>query len=242
MPPAISLIIPARNEEALLPRLLDTVDVACARFAQGADAIEVIVVDNVSTDATAAIAAARGARVVREETRVIGEVRNAGARVAQGEILCFVDADARIHPETFNAVVRRLADPRVVGGASGVHLERWSLGILLTYVLIVSLVWLMRMDTGVVFCWRRDFEAMGGYRPRVKVGEDVLMLWDLRRLGRARRQHLVRATEVKALSSMRKFDRHGDWYYFGMLWAVIAAALRGRPVPEDLAQRIWYGR
>ena len=43
-----SLVIPAWNEEALLPRLLDTVDVARARFRRGADAVEVIVADNAS--------------------------------------------------------------------------------------------------------------------------------------------------------------------------------------------------
>ena len=46
----ISLIIPAHNESRLLPRLLDTVDVARERFADGSDAIEVIVADNASTD------------------------------------------------------------------------------------------------------------------------------------------------------------------------------------------------
>ena len=51
-----SLIIPAFNEEAYLPRLLDTVDVARARYEGGPGAIEVVVADNASTDATAAVA------------------------------------------------------------------------------------------------------------------------------------------------------------------------------------------
>ncbi|MFH1809396.1 MAG: glycosyltransferase [Pseudomonadota bacterium] len=242
MPPTISLIIPARNEAELLPRLLDTVQVARQNFARGADQIEVIVVDNVSTDDTAARAEAGAARVVREEVRVIGEVRNAGARAAQGEILCFVDADARIHPDTFNAVARRMADPRVVAGATGVRLERWSLGILITYLILVSLVLLLGMDTGVVFCRRRDFEAIGGYRRGLKVAEDVQFLVDLKKHGKRSRQHLCRATEAKALSSMRKFDTHGDWHYFGLLWGVLMSVLRHKPFPEDKAQRIWYGR
>ena len=56
----LSLVIPAYNEEALLPRLLDTVDAARARYTFGADAIEVIVADQGSTDRTAAIATSRG--------------------------------------------------------------------------------------------------------------------------------------------------------------------------------------
>ena len=94
--PRFSVVIPARNEEALLPRLLDTVDVARARFRQGADAVEVIVADNVSTDRTAAIARERRCTVVRVEQRRIASVRNGGAAVARGDVLAFVDADMRV--------------------------------------------------------------------------------------------------------------------------------------------------
>jgi glycosyltransferase involved in cell wall biosynthesis len=54
-----TLVIPAHNEEWLRPRLLDTVEVARARYSFGAGAIEVIVADNGSTDRTAEMAGAR---------------------------------------------------------------------------------------------------------------------------------------------------------------------------------------
>ncbi|MEO7133099.1 MAG: glycosyltransferase, partial [Vicinamibacterales bacterium] len=72
MPVRLSLVIPAYNESALLPRLLDTVDAARARVHGGAEAVEVIVADNASTDATAAIAAGRGCRVATVSKRMIG--------------------------------------------------------------------------------------------------------------------------------------------------------------------------
>ncbi|HIG29472.1 MAG TPA: glycosyltransferase [Verrucomicrobiales bacterium] len=56
----VSLIIPAHNESKLLPRLLDTVDIAREHFVHGRDAVEVIVADNASTDDTSEIAASRG--------------------------------------------------------------------------------------------------------------------------------------------------------------------------------------
>jgi hypothetical protein len=92
-----SVVIPARNEETLLPRLLDTVEAARRAYRGGAERVEVIVADNVSTDGTVEVARARGTRVVSVEKRVIGAVRNGGARDARGEILVFVDADIRIH-------------------------------------------------------------------------------------------------------------------------------------------------
>jgi glycosyltransferase involved in cell wall biosynthesis len=178
--------------------------------------------------------------VVRVEKRVIGAVRNAGARAARGEILCFVDADARIHPETFNAIGRLLETRRYVGGASGVRLERMSAGIALTLALMLPLVWLTGMDTGVTFCRRQDFETIGGYREDLKFAEDVKLLLDLRRLGRRRGQRLGRTRSAKATASTRKFDRYGEWHYFALmargLWGLLVRPRR----LERWAHEYWY--
>ena len=115
---SLSLIIPAWNEELLLPALLDSVDIARHATDPDAGAIEVIVADNASTDKTAAIAAARGCRVVLVEKRVIGAVRNAGAAAARGGTLAFIDADSRIDPGTFSVIRETLASPMVVAGAT----------------------------------------------------------------------------------------------------------------------------
>src|SRR5688572_31260913 len=102
--PRLSLVVPAWNEAERLPRLLDSIDAARARWreAGGRDSdIEIIVADDGSTDATAAIAAARGARVAPAGKRLIAGARNAGAAVARGELLAFVDADSVLHPDVF---------------------------------------------------------------------------------------------------------------------------------------------
>jgi len=111
----ISLVIPAYNESRLLPRLLDSVDKARLRYDAG---VQVIVADNASTDATATLALRRGCDVARVERRCIAAARNGGARLAQGEILCFIDADSSIHHDTFVAIDQALARPDVVGGAT----------------------------------------------------------------------------------------------------------------------------
>ena len=238
--PAISLIIPAFDEAELLPRLLDTVDAARAAFLGGPDATEVIVADNASTDGTAEIARARGCVVVFVEERLIAAARNGGAAAARGETLCFVDADMRIHEQTFNEVTAALARPDVIAGATGVRLERWSAGIALTYAMVVPLVVLMRMDTGVVFCRREDYDAVGGYDERRELAEDVAFLWALRKRGRARRQRLVRLRNVKALASMRKFDEHGDWHYFTQVIPLSVPALLRPSLRTRVAKRYWY--
>lgn len=239
VPPRISLVIPAHNEVELLPRLLDTVDVARQRYRYGAEAIEVIVADNASTDGTAALAAARGCRVAPVTRRVIGAARNGGAAMARAPILCFVDADFQIHPETFTAIESAL-DDRVVGGATGVTLERWSPGIAATFAVLAPLVLVTGIDTGVVFCRRADFLRVGGYDETRDFLEDVAFLRALSRLGRPRRQRLIRLTSVKAVASTRKFDRYGDWHMFTRMPQVLASLLTRRRGRHAFVRQYWY--
>ncbi|HEV8376644.1 MAG TPA: glycosyltransferase [Candidatus Polarisedimenticolia bacterium] len=228
--PRIALVIPAYNEEKCLPRLLASVGAARARYRGGTDAVEVVVADNASTDSTAQVARVRGCKVAPVMKRVIAASRNGGARASSAEILAFVDADSLIHPETFNAIEASLADARVIGGATGVIMERWSLGIGLVYLLMLPIVKLGGVDTGVVFCRRADFEAVGGYNEERLIAEDVQFLLDLKRLGRSRGQRFERIRGAKAVASTRKFDRHGDWHYltgmFGVAWAFLFSRRR----------------
>src|ERR1700686_1520343 len=235
-----TLVIPAHNEEALLPRLLDTVDVARARYSFGAGAIEVIVAGKASTDSTAETGAARAGRVVAVAKRAIAAARNGGAARANSPILAFVDADMQIHPDTFNGIERALADRRIVGGATGVTLERWSLGLAASYAMIVPIVLLTGMDTGVVFCRRSDFVEVGGYDERRRVAEDVAFLWALKRLGWSRRQRLTRLRSMKAIASPRKVDRHGDWDYFRELARLGVVRLGNANATEELIRKYWY--
>ncbi len=238
--PRISLVIPAYNEERALPRLLDSVAAAARAYAHGRAAVEVIVADNASTDRTAEIARAHGARMIPVAKRAIAAARNAGAAAACGEILAFVDADTRIHVGTFDAIDRALASERVVGGATGVTLDRWSVGLAVTFALLMPMVWATSFDTGVVFCRRRDFESIGGYDEGLRVAEDVAFLVALRRLGRRRGRRLTRLQGVKAVASTRKFDEHGDWHYLTLLpRAAVGFALRGRAGLRKL-EEYWY--
>lgn len=236
----ISLVIPAHNEAALLPRLLKTVDGARERYNGGRAAVEIIVADNGSADETATIARECGCTVVKVEKRCIGAARNGGAAAASGSILAFVDADIRVHPETFNAIEAAIGSGRVVAGATGVKLERWSLGIAATYALMVPWVWMLRMDTGVVFCGRDDFEAVGGYDETLLFGEDVQLLFDLKRRGKRNGRRLTRIRPVKAIASMRKFDRWGDWHYFTMMPRVVWELARSKNNRSQLGWKYWY--
>ena len=236
----ISIVIPAYNEAKYLPRLLDTIDAARERYAGGADAIEVIVADNSSTDDTAAIATARGCRVATVTKRMIGAARNGGAAIATAPIVCFCDADMQIHPDTFNAIHQAMAGARFVGGATGVKMERMSVGIGITFAMALGLIWATGMDTGVVFCRRDDFIRAGGYSEDRHYAEDIDFLWKLIKLGRTRGQRLTRLRPVKAIASTRKFDRHGDWHYFTLIGPLIRGMLAPHRSGNHTARKYWY--
>lgn len=235
-----SVIIPAYNEEQYLPRLLDSIEVARSNYSGGREAIEVIVADNDSTDRTAEVAAAHGARVVTVKKRRIAAARNGGGRAARAEIVCFIDGDSAVHPQTFDVIDKTMNTGRYVGGATGIRLERMSLGLLASYCMCMPLVALVGIDTGVVFCRREDFNAVGGYDEDRLYAEDVLFPLALRRLGRERGQRLTRLPQVKALGCTRKFDQFGDWHYFWMMGHALKSWVTGNWNDEKLAERYWY--
>lgn len=237
--PHISLVIPAFNEEDFLPALLDTVDEARAQYSGGQDAIEVVVADNGSTDRTAQIAAERGCRVASVEKRRIAAARNGGARIAQSDIVAFVDADSLIHPDTFNAIDRTLRDDVIIG-ATGITMSRWSLGIGVSLALLYPVIYAIGADSGVVFCRRSDWEEVGGYNEGMTFAEDVDFFRRIRKLGRIRGQRFRRTSGARTVTSARKFDKYGDWHYvksiaLGAVWlATNHEALR------EYAQMYWY--
>jgi glycosyltransferase involved in cell wall biosynthesis len=100
----VTVILPALNEAVALP-------VALASFPPEVD---LLVVDNGSTDQTAAVAAAHGARVVHEPRRGFGVACWAGVEAAPGEVLVFADADGSFDgadlPAVAGPVLRGEAD------------------------------------------------------------------------------------------------------------------------------------
>jgi GT2 family glycosyltransferase len=110
---AVSVVVPVRDDAARLAACLD------ALHAQvGAPPFEVVVVDNGSTDASAATAAAHPLRpvVVHEGRRGSYAARNAGVAAARGALLGFTDADCLPAPDWVAEGTRALADAPVVGG------------------------------------------------------------------------------------------------------------------------------
>jgi len=102
------VIVPARNAATTLPRCLD------ALVAQATDDVELIVVDDNSSDDTAAIVSRYPVRLI-ELPRHAGAsaARNQGAEASRGEVLLFIDADVVLAPGGMCRVVATMARPEV---------------------------------------------------------------------------------------------------------------------------------
>ncbi|GFO53875.1 hypothetical protein GMSM_08820 [Geomonas sp. Red276] len=111
MLPKVTFIIPCYNEEPYLGRCLAAIG---SLYADPA-AIEVIVVDNCSTDGSREVAASHGGRVLLNDRRGAAASRNLGAREARGALLAFVDADCLLPPGWLTALAGHLENR---GGAA----------------------------------------------------------------------------------------------------------------------------
>jgi len=204
--PAYSVIIPAYNEAACLPATLEAVRVAM----QAADRPgELIVVDNNSSDDTAAIARAHGATVVFEPHNQISRARNAGGRVARSEVLLFLDADTTLSAEVLAAALSAMDGGACVGGGAAVRFDR-DVPLLPRLVLAMWNTYsrLMREAAGCcLFCTREAFEAVGGFSERVYASEEIWFAKAIKRWARPKGQRFVILTDTPITTSARKADR-----------------------------------
>ncbi|MEI6808564.1 MAG: glycosyltransferase [bacterium] len=227
-----SIVIPARNEAAHIGRCLESIAAASVRYA---GQVEVIVVINRCTDDTEAIALRHGTVIACDDSRNLSRIRNAGARVATGDILMTIDADSWMSANMIETIDRKLSTGRFIGGGVPIYTERVSVGIFLTAMLILSM--LPGLSAGLFWCYRKDFNAIGGFDETVVVGEDVDFAKRLRAYGQKMHKRFGTAWGAKITTSCRKFDRFGDWFVLRhplMLWR----AVRGQD--SGFGDRLFY--
>ena len=232
--PLISIIIPVRNEEGCLHTCLDSIESAAKRLSSS---IEIIVVINRCTDRSEEIARQRNCRIVHDDSKNLSKIRNSGAKAASGEILVTVDADSRVSQNMLQEVCRRVADPLVIGGGVLIIPERWSMGIFLTALCLLPIIVWHGISGGLFFCRREDFNAIGGFNESLVSAEDIDFARRLKAFGSKTRRRYITLYRAHIVSSCRKFDRLGDWYFLRHP-SLFLTLLQGRN--QAAADRIWY--
>ncbi|HOX25962.1 MAG TPA: glycosyltransferase [Candidatus Krumholzibacteria bacterium] len=169
--PPVTIVIPAFNEERHLEACLSSLrDLDYPR-----DRLEIIVVDNGSTDRTGTIARGGGARVLELPRGFVGAVRNLGAASASGEFVAFLDADCVPLSTWLRDGVRALLDDPGLGAVGGIYLAP-------AQATWLEKAWAQRPQTrpgrvlglagSSLVVSRATFSALGGFDETMTAGED----------------------------------------------------------------------
>ena len=202
----VSVVIPAFNEEKLLGACLDSARAAFSAQPQAPD-YELIVCDNNSADGTAALAAAKGVKVVFEPLNRISAARNSGAAPATGDWLLFIDADSRLSAATLAAALNLMRSGSCAGGGALIsfHPEPPAWGRALTGLWNAISRGFGLAAGSFLFCRRDAFTAVGGFSPLLYAGEELALSLALKRWGLARALSFAIITTAPHESSGRKF-------------------------------------
>lgn len=185
----LSVIIPVYNVVGTLRRCVDSV------LAQGIDDMEIIIVDDGSTDGSAVICdecKSPRAIVVHQANAGLSEARNEGLRLARGEFVTFVDSDDYIEPDTYPALLELMARADVDileysivreggrGPVSRIVFPDHDYTDMAAY-------WLCGKAYAHTYAWNKIYkrQLFGHVRfPKGKKFEDVSTLWNLLREAR----------------------------------------------------------
>ncbi len=235
----ISVVVPAFNEEKLIASTLESIRTAATAFTERGWEWEIVVCDNNSTDRTGDLARAAGAKVVFEPKNQIARARNAGAAVAAGEWLLFVDADSRPSRELFTDLGARVEEGRFLGGGSTVQLdERHFLASICIFAWnTISRVFKWAAGS-FVLCEAAAFQAIGGFNEALYAAEEIDFSQRLKREARRRGKRVVILHRHPLVTSARKIHLYSPWEY---AWFMVKSVMTlGRPMRTREECPIWY--
>lgn len=210
-----SVIIPAHNEEKYIGKCIEAVKLASDRID---DEVQIIVSANRCTDKTAEIAVTMGAEVCENTVKCISAVRNDGARLAKGDIIVTIDADSCMTENSLAEIKEMLNSGKFIGGGTRAKFDRMSLGIAVSSACVaIHIIPIMKKHKavlmgGMFWCYRKDFEAVGGFDETLVSLEDMDFAIRLKQLGDERGQKYGVLKKSRIITSSRKFDEFGDWY------------------------------
>ena len=238
MPPAYSIVIPAFNEEAHLPATLAAVHVAMRVVSEPG---EVVVVDNNSTDRTAAVARELGARVVFEPINQISRARNAGAHAALGAWLVFLDADTLLPPGLLVRALENLRSGKIAGGGA---LMEMDMPLSPRYQRVVNgWTWVSRKlqwaAGSFVYCTREGFDAVGGFSLKVYAGEEVFFSHAYTKWARRQGRSFRIVESPRVLTSARKMEWYSPAQLLGLLVLMLLCPMAVR---SKRLCAFWYRR
>lgn len=235
----VSIILPAFNEEKILPATLAAVNRARTAFQWLKWEHEVILVDNNSTDGTARIGEKYGAKVVFEPVNQISRARNRGAAAATGEWLIFIDADSFPTRNLFFRVSEEMEEADIVGGGLALRLDDspgvGHLGVRIWNAISSTMTW---AAGSFIFIRSDAFRAIGGFSGDLFFAEELHLSEKLNSYARARNQKMVIIRDQALLTSGRKFRKYSIFTHLGLLFRLFLSG--GKMIKDREQCGFWY--
>lgn len=234
----ISLIIPAFNEEKLLAATLTAVRAALPVFSERGWSAEIIVCDNNSTDRTAEIAQAAGAKVVFEPMNQIARARNAGATGADGDWVVFLDADSHPSRDLLGALADKIAAGNTILAGARMQPDESTATSWFVYKIWNGMSRWRRWATGpFIACDAAAFRELGGFDERLYGSEDIDFSLRMRKLARRQDKKIVILTPP-LLTSARKMKLYRRREYVRFLLKTLFTG--GRTFLSKADCYTWY--
>lgn len=235
----ISVVVPAFNEQKLIAASLRSMREAMDVFARRGWETELIVCDNNSTDATAELARAAGARMVFEPVNQIARARNSGAAAATGDWLIFVDADSHPTAELFSDVGDQMESGRCIGGGCTVRLDERNRTAEVFTGCWNFLSRFRRWAAGsFIYCERAAFIAVGGFDNQLFASEEIDFSKKLNRLAKRQGRKVVILHRHPLTTSARKMKLYSNREWLGFLRKLIASPRKTLTTREACTP--WY--
>jgi glycosyltransferase involved in cell wall biosynthesis len=201
----ISIIVPAFNEEKFLGETLAQIKSAAGALAGTAWETELIVCDNNSTDRTAEIARAAGAKVVFEPVQQISRARNSGAAAATGDWLVFVDADSHPSAGLFADMVEEIRSGNCIAGGATIRWDQVSfLAGRITPVWNIASRWRRLLTGAFIFIETDVFRKLGGFTTEAFAGEELELSLRLKKLAKETGKRFVILHRHPIVTSSRR--------------------------------------
>ncbi|HEY3762356.1 MAG TPA: glycosyltransferase [Verrucomicrobiae bacterium] len=237
-PVKISIIVPAFNEERLLGESLAQISAAMVSFQKPGWTTELIVCDNNSTDATAQIARAAGAKVVFEPINQIARARNTGASSATGDWLIFVDADSHPSADLFADVAKEIQAGDCIAGGATIRMDEYHFAANWIVKLWNLTSRRLRLLAGsFIFCEAATFRKVGGFSNDLFAAEELELSVRLKKTAKESGKKLVVLHRHPLVTSARKMKLYTIREH---LRFVFAAVFNRRTFASREAAHLWY--
>ncbi len=235
----ISVIVPAFNEEKLLAGTLRQIKSAAQVLAFRGWELELVVCDNNSTDHTAEVAQAEGAKVVFEPINQIARARNTGAQAATGDWLVFVDADSQPSRELVGAMAEQIQGGVCLAGGSTIRMSTHDFAARAVVALWNWISRLRRLLAGsFIFCEAAAFREIGGFSENLYAGEEIDLSQRLKSLARQRGRKLVILHRHPLTTSNRKLHLYTPLEHGRFICRAIFS--RGGTLKHRDGCTLWY--